>query len=274
MTAPSIRIATWNVNGLRARADRVAAWLDTAQPDIVLLQETKCDPSQVPEGLFSTRSYEVGTLGAGGRNGVLIASRLGLTEVHESIASYAPKGHDESLPDLLSEPRLVSAVCGGLRVASVYAPNGREVDAPHYHAKLHWFGALRAWSAERLTENAPLVLGGDFNVAPTDADVWDPAALVGATHVTQRERDAWNALVDLGLRDAAHAVAPSGERAPFTWWDYRGGAFHRGWGMRIDHLLVDPRAGAIRACSVDREGRKGDSPSDHAALMIDVARTA
>ena len=274
MAAPTLRIATWNVNGLRARAERVGAWLDAAQPDIVLLQETKCDPSQIPEGLFSTRSYEVAALGAGGRNGVLIASRSGLSDVQESIADYAPTGHDESLPDLLSEPRLLSAVCGGLRVASVYAPNGREVDAPHFHAKLLWYGALRAWSAERMSESAPLVLGGDFNVAPTDADVWDPAALTGATHVTPRERDAWSALINLGLRDAAQEAAPNGERAPFTWWDYRGGAFHRGWGMRIDHLLVEPRAGTITSSSVDRDGRKGESPSDHAALMIDLTPSA
>lgn len=274
MAARTLRIATWNVNGLRARAERVATWLDAAEPDIVLLQETKCDPSQIPEGLFSTRSYEVAALGAGGRNGVLIASRHGLSEVQESIADYAPTNHDESLPDLLSEPRLISAVCGGLRVASVYAPNGREVDAPHFHAKLHWYGALHAWSAERITESTPLLLGGDFNVAPTDADVWDPAALVGATHVTPRERDAWNSLIDLGLLDAAQAAAATGERAPFTWWDYRGGAFHRGWGMRIDHLLVEPRAGAIVTSSVDRDGRKGESPSDHAALMIDLAQQA
>lgn len=274
MTARTVRIATWNVNGLRARAERVAAWLDAAAPDVVLLQETKCDPSQIPEGLFDSRAYEVAALGAGGRNGVLIASRLGLSEVQEGIADYAQKHHDQSLPDLLSEPRLISAVCGNLRVASVYAPNGREVDAPHFHAKLHWYGALRTWVAERIAESAPLVLGGDFNVAPTDADVWDPAALVGATHVTLRERDAWHALIDLGLIDAAQAVASTGERAPFTWWDYRGGAFHRGWGMRIDHLLVDPRAGSIVTSSVDRDGRKGASPSDHAALQIDLAQPA
>jgi exodeoxyribonuclease-3 len=274
MNASPLRIATWNVNGLRARAERVAAWLDANAPDIVLLQETKCDPAQIPEGLFSSRSYEVAAIGAGGRNGVLIASRLGLRDVHESIADYTPKGHDPELPDLLSEPRLISANCGGIRVASVYAPNGREVDAPHFHAKLHWYDALRAWSAARISESAPLILGGDFNVAPTDADVWDPAALVGATHVTPREREAWSALIGLGLTDAALAVTPVGERAPFTWWDYRGGAFHRGWGMRIDHLLVEPRAGAILSSSVDREGRKGASPSDHAALMIELEPAA
>lgn len=274
MNAPTLRIATWNVNGLRARAERVARWLDFAEPDIVLLQETKCDPAQVPEGLFSQRSYEVAALGAGGRNGVLIASRRGISDVQEGITEYAPTDHDASLPDLLGEPRLISAICGGLRVASVYAPNGREVDAPHFFAKLHWYGALRAWSAERIAEGTPLVLGGDFNVAPTDADVWDPAALAGATHVTARERSAWRAIIDVGLIDAAQAIAPEGERAPYTWWDYRGGAFHRGWGMRIDHLLVDPRAGAIMNSSVDRDGRKGESPSDHAALIIDVARPA
>ena len=274
MSAPTLRIATWNVNGLRARAARVGAWLDATQPDVVVLQETKCDPAQIPEGLFSSRSYEVAAIGAGGRNGVLIASRHGLSDVRESIAAYAPPDVDASLPDLLSEPRLISAATAGLRIASVYAPNGREVDAPHFHAKLHWYGALRTWAAEQIADAAPLVLGGDFNVAPSDADVWDPAALVGATHVTERERTAWHRLLELGLVDAAAQTAAPGERAPFTWWDYRGGAFHRGWGMRIDHLLVDPRAGSIVASTVDREGRKGESPSDHAALTIDLVRPA
>jgi exodeoxyribonuclease-3 len=151
---------------------------------------------------------------------------------------------------------------GGIALATVYSHTGSEGSRD----------LIEEWALQQRTRQA--VLGGDFNVAPTDADVWDPAALVGATHVTPRERDAWNSLIDLGLLDAAQAVAATGERAPFTWWDYRGGAFHRGWGMRIDHLLVDPRAGSIVTSSVDRDGRKGESPSDHAALLIDLAQPA
>ena len=215
--------------------------------------------------------------GAGGRNGVLVASRVGLDEERDDLAAFSSPDDTADaaeIPDLLAEPRFLSARCNGIRVASVYAPNGREVGAPHWHAKLRWFRALRRWSAEALREDEPLVLGGDFNVAPSDLDVWDPAALIGATHVSSEERSAWQDLVALGLVDAAQAAAGAGARAPHTWWDYRGGAFHRGWGMRIDHLLVDPRAGSLGAVAVDRECRKGPSPSDHAALSVVVARPA
>lgn len=274
MGGTTLRLATWNVNGLRARAARVAAWLDAAAPDVVLLQETKCDPEQVPDELFTSRGYAWSARGGGGRNGVLIASRVGLDDLRDDLAAYAPtqSSTGEPLPDLLAEPRFLSAICGGVRVASIYAPNGREVGAPHWHAKLHWFAALRAWSSAALNEAAPLALGGDFNVAPRDVDVWDPSALIGATHVTSEERAAWLSLIDAGLIDAAQALATPDAPTAFTWWDYRGGAFHRGWGMRIDHILIDPRAGSLRDCSVDREGRKGDLPSDHAALLVEFDR--
>lgn len=276
MGGTTLRLATWNVNGLRARAARVATWLDAAAPDVVLLQETKCDPEQVPDELFTSRGYAWSARGGSGRNGVLIASRVGLDDLRDDLAPYAPtqSSTGEPLPDLLAEPRFLSAICGGVRVASIYAPNGREVGAPHWHAKLHWFATLRAWSSAALNEAAPLALGGDFNVAPRDVDVWDPSALIGATHVTSEERAAWLSLIDAGLIDAAQALATSDAPTAFTWWDYRGGAFHRGWGMRIDHILVEARAGKIVRSSVDRDGRKGESPSDHAALMIDVARPA
>jgi len=274
-----MRIATWNVNGLRARSERVAAWLDALTPDVVLLQETKCDPEQVPAGLFSDRGYEVAARGAGGRNGVLIASRVGLDDVRDDLASHEPAhsataAGGDPLPNLLLEPRFLSASCAGLRVASCYAPNGREVGAPHWHAKLRWFAALRSWSVAALAHDPALLLGGDFNVAPSDEDVWDPAALAGATHVTAEERLAWGALLELGLVDTARRLAPEGERAPFTWWDYRNGAFHRGWGMRIDHLLASPAAGRLVSSDVDREGRKGAQPSDHAALSLVLDRAA
>jgi exodeoxyribonuclease-3 len=271
VSAQRLTVATWNVNGLRARVDRVGAWLDAFTPDVVLLQETKCNPEQVPAELFVSRGYAWCAYGAGGRNGVLIASRVGLEPSDDRLASAAaPAGE----VDLLIEPRFISATCAGLRVASIYAPHGREVDSPYWHEKLRWFGALRDWSASRLTGADPLIIGGDFNVAPTDADVWDPAVLAGGTHVSEQERAAFAALTGLGLADAAVALATPEERAPYTWWDYRNGAFHRGWGMRIDQILVDPRAGRLVASSVDREGRKGASPSDHAALQITIERSA
>ena len=267
MSARKLTIATWNVNGLRARAERVSTWLETAAPDVVLLQETKCNPEQVPAGLFESRGYAWCAKGAGGRNGVLIASRVGLEPLDERLESdEAPSGE----ADLLAEPRFIAARCAGARVASIYAPHGREVDSSYWSEKLRWFRALRTWCAASLQLPDPLIVGGDFNVAPTDDDVWDPAALEGGTHVSPNEREAFAALTALGLVDAAKALATPGERPPFTWWDYRSGAFHRGWGMRIDEILVDPRAGVLLASSVDRDGRKGASPSDHAALSVTI----
>ena len=276
MSAAHLSITSWNVNGIRARAERLAAFLDRTPPDVLLLQETKCNPEQVPAELFTSRGYAWEAIGAGGRNGVLIASRIGLATptlglpVAASGAVSPAEGED---PDLMDEPRLIAAQCGGVTIASVYVPNGREVASGYWRAKLRWMEALALWSQETL-KSSPLILGGDFNVAPADADVWDPAAMAGATHVSPEERAALTAILDAGVVDTACALAPNGEPPAFTWWDYRGGAFHRGWGMRIDHLLVEPRAGAIASSSVDRDGRKGESPSDHAALMIDVARPA
>ena len=269
VSAQRLTVATWNVNGLRARVERVGAWLDAFAPDVVLLQETKCNPEQVPVGLFEPRGYAWCADGAGGRNGVLIASRVGL---EPSVDRLAPSTAPMAEVDLLAEPRFISATCAGLRVASIYAPHGREVDSPYWHEKLRWYAALRDWSAVRLAAAEPLIIGGDFNVAPTDDDVWDPAALAGGTHVSEQERAAFAALTSLGLADAAIAASAANERAPYTWWDYRNGAFHRGWGMRIDQILVDPRAGTIIASDVDREGRKGASPSDHAALQATIER--
>ena len=266
-----ISIATWNVNGLRARAERVGAWLDEAAPEVLLLQETKCNSDQVPSALFDARGYAWCADGAGGRNGVLIASRIGLEPSDDRLVSKSAPA-DEA--DLVAEPRFISATCNGLRIASIYAPHGREVGAAHWDEKLRWFSALRDWCSARLSSAEPLIVGGDFNVAPGDEDVWDPTALAGGTHVSPEERAAFGSLIELGLLDAAKHLAAGGERAPFTWWDYRSGAFHRGWGMRIDQILVDPRAGSLVSCSVDREARKGPSPSDHAPLIATIAPRA
>lgn len=272
MGAEAITITSWNVNGIRARAARLAALMERAEPDVLLLQETKCNPEQVPADLFDAHGYRWAAIGAGGRNGVLIASRVGL-DAHllglpaASVAGSLPVQADD--PDLSEEPRLIAARCAGIQIASVYVPNGREVGSGYWRAKLRWMGALAHWSRDAL-KAGPLILGGDFNVAPRDQDVWDPAALIGATHVSQEERDAHQALLDTGLRDSALQLAPVGAQPDFTWWDYRGGAFHRGHGMRIDHLLASPSAGTLIAFRVDRDERKGVLPSDHAPITLTI----
>jgi len=170
----------------------------------------------------------------------------------------------------MEEPRLIAAGCSGIQIASVYVPNGREVGGGYWRAKLRWMEALAHWSRASLN-SGPLILGGDFNVAPSDADVWDPAALAGATHVSPEERSAFEAIVNCGLTDTALALTAPGEHPAFTWWDYRGGAFHRGHGMRIDHLLASPSAGRVLSFAVDRNERKGALPSDHAPITLTIA---
>ena len=272
MGARRVSIASWNVNGIRARVERLSAFIERSSPDVLLLQETKCNPEQVPAELFEVRGYRWAAIGAGGRNGVLIASRIGLDAPVLGLPASAAAGAsvaEEGDPDLSDEPRLIAARCAGTLVASVYVPNGREVGSGFWRAKLRWMQSLAHWSREVLRAE-PLVLGGDFNVAPRDQDVWDAAALAGATHVSPEERDAFQAILDAGLTDTAVERAAPGETPAFTWWDYRGGAFHRGHGMRIDHLLASPSAGTPVAFSVDRDERKGALPSDHAPITLTI----
>ncbi len=272
MGAQGITITSWNVNGIRARAERLAAFIERSSSDVLLLQETKCNPEQVPADLFNAHGYQWAAIGAGGRNGVLIASRIGLDAPllglpASAVAAASAAASDD--PDLSGEPRLIAARCGGIQIASVYVPNGREVGTGYWRAKLRWMQALAHWSRDALS-TGPLILGGDFNVAPRDEDVWDMAALAGATHVSREERDAFQEILDAGLADTAVECAAPGEMPAFTWWDYRGGAFHRGHGMRIDHLLASPSAGKPLAFSVDRDERKGALPSDHAPITLTI----
>ena len=267
-----MRIATWNVNSLNARLDKVWWWLDRARPDVLLMQETKLADSDAPAAAFRERGYELAHHGEGRWNGVAIASRAGIGEVVQNFgdplrpAATPDAGDDEPL----AEARMISAVCGGIRLVSLYAPNGRTVDSPFYRAKLVWFERLHRWLAEACAPDQPLLLGGDFNVAPTDADVWDRAACHGGTHVSAPERAAFGKLVDWGLVDTYRAQCAEPDR--FTWWDYRAGMFHKNYGMRIDHLLATrPVAARIRWAEIDREARKGKPiPSDHAPLLVDV----
>jgi exodeoxyribonuclease-3 len=276
-----MRIATWNVNSLKARLDKVEWWLERAAPDVLLMQETKLGDDDAPVLPFRMLGYELLHHGEGRWNGVAIASRVGIEDVIANFGDGPVRGSGagagagagmigEEGFDPLREARMVSAVCGGVRLVSVYAPNGRIVDSPWYAGKLRWFERLARWLAETRDPAAPLVIGGDFNVAPTDEDVWNAAAAHGGTHVSEPERDAFRALLDWGLVDTWRTAHPGLRR--FTWWDYRAGNFQRNEGMRIDHLLASvPAAARVVAVEVDREARKGTpTPSDHAPLVLDL----
>jgi exodeoxyribonuclease-3 len=266
-----MRIATWNVNSLKARLEKVQWWLERAAPDVLLMQETKLADGDAPALAFRAAGYELAHHGEGRWNGVAIASRVGITDVEANFGQplRPAKTPDAGDDEPLAEARMIAAVCGGVRVVSIYAPNGRSVGSPFYAAKLAWFERLSRWLAER-GDGAQLVIGGDYNVAPADEDVWDPAACHGGTHVSPPERDAFARLVDAGLVDTyrLHHREP----ARYTWWDYRAGCFHKNFGMRIDHLLASKALAArVVGSDIDREARKGKiMPSDHAPLFIDV----
>ncbi len=256
-----MRVATWNVNSLHARLERVLGWLEQAQPDVLLLQETKLADGAAPQLAFRAAGYSLAHHGEGRWNGVAIASRVGLDDVQAGLGASGPDA---------AGARMIAARCGDTRVVSVYAPNGRSVGSEFYVAKLEWFERLRGWLDAHVDPGDAFVLGGDLNVAPDDIDVWDPAAFVGATHVTEAERTAFQRLLDWGLVDIYRQHHP--EPGRYTWWDYRAGAFHKGQGMRIDHLLVSRQvAGRSRAAEIDRNARKGPLPSDHAPMWVDIA---
>ena len=267
-----MRIATWNVNSLKARLEKVTWWLDRAKPDVLLMQETKLADADAPVEAFEQAGYALAHHGEGRWNGVAIASRCGIEAVVTNFgeplrgAKTADVGDDEPL----AEARMISAVCGGIRVVSVYAPNGRAVESPFYELKLAWFARLARWLGETLDGDKPLVLGGDMNVAPEDIDVWDPRACHGGTHVSQREREALSRINAIGLTDAYRLHHP--EPGRYSWWDYRAGNFYRNIGMRIDHLLVSPALKSrVVFAEIDREARKGKpTPSDHAPVVIDI----
>jgi exodeoxyribonuclease-3 len=256
-----MRIATWNVNSVKQRVSRLLPWLDERRPDVVCLQETKCEDGAFIELLgrpLAERGYALAVHGEAAWNGVAILSRAGLDEVRRGVPGAPGFPHQEA--------RAVSATCGGIRIVSVYVPNGRAPDSAHYRYKLAWLAALRDMLAEGPEE---LVVCGDMNIAPTDEDVFNPEAYVGHTHVTAPERSALAELQALGLRDVVRDRWPR-ERI-FTYWDYRAGMFHQDLGMRIDLILASAAvAGRVRAAWVDRQARKGSGPSDHAPVIMDL----
>jgi exodeoxyribonuclease III len=267
-----MRIATWNVNSLKARLEKVTWWLERAKPDLLMMQETKLTDADAPADVFRNAGYELAHHGEGRWNGVAIASRIGIRDVvtnfGEPLAS--PRTDEAGDDEPLAEARMISAECGGVRVVSVYAPNGRLVNSPFYDAKLVWFDRLARWLESSVAPDSPAVIGGDLNVAPEDIDVWDPQACHGGTHVSPREREAFARLLRGGFADAYRLRHPEPSR--YTWWDYRAGNFHNNFGMRIDHLLVTaPLKPRVVWAEIDREARKGKPiPSDHAPLVIDL----
>lgn len=252
-----MKLATWNVNSLTARLERVSQWIEENAPDVLCMQETKQDDAKFPFEAFRELGYEAVHHGEGRWNGVAIASRVGLDHVQRGFGSE----EDEV------GARFIRAEVQGIEVMSCYVPNGRALDDPFYEKKLAWLDRLAKVVGERGTAN-PMVLAGDFNVAPTDDDVWDPAALEGQTHVSTAERERVAAFVALGLEDTVRHHL--GDERVFSWWDYRGGAFHRGWGLRIDLVLCsEPVAGAVTNAFIDRAARKGAKPSDHAPVVVE-----
>ena len=254
---PTMLIATWNVNSLKARMERVEEWISVVQPDVLCLQETKLTDAAFPSMSFLGLGYESVHHGQGQWNGVAILSKVGISDV---VSGF----DDGREPD--PDARVIWATCGGVRVASVYVPNGREVDHDHYHYKLDWLGRLRSHLDQHHTPDELLVVLGDWNIIPTDLDVWDPAAFEGSTHVTPAERDALDHVKAWGLVDTFRDRYADG--GLYSYWDYRNGDFHKRRGIRIDYLLSS-RALAAKNLSdlIDREARKGAKPSDHAPVL-------
>ncbi|MFA1548369.1 exodeoxyribonuclease III [Actinomadura chokoriensis] len=278
-----MRLATWNVNSVKARLPRLLSWLDETKPDVVCLQETKCRADKFPSDDVAELGYDTAAHGDGRWNGVAVLSRVGIEDVSngfpgepayegETEAEAEGKGVQAKLTEpvlLVPEARAIGATCGGIRVWSLYAPNGRTPESAHYLYKLEWFAALRDALTAELSAGVPLAATGDYNVAPTDDDVWDPSVFIGSTHVTPPERQALAELRDLGLNDIV--PTPMKGPHPYTYWDYRAGAFHKNLGMRIDLVYGnDAFAERVRSAYVDREARKGKGPSDHAPVVVDL----
>ena len=265
-----MRVATWNVNSIRTRVGRVVDWLVREDVDVLGMQEIKCKPEQFPREAFEEAGYEVEIHGFNQWNGVAFASRLPMTDVATSFTGMPGflKGQDG--PDLPLEARAMGVTVNGVRLWSLYVPNGRALDDPHYTYKLEWLAALRAETQAWLAvhPDMPLALVGDWNVAPTDADVGDPTFIPGvSTHISKPERDAFAAFEATGLADVVRPLIPDG----FTFWDYKQLRFPRNEGMRIDFILASkPFADLVTAASIHRNERKGDAPSDHVPVVVDL----
>jgi exodeoxyribonuclease III len=265
-----MRIATWNVNSIRARVDRVTNWLERADVDVLAMQETKCADDQFPTMPFAAVGYEVVHCGFNQWNGVAIASRVGFDDVQVGFDGQ-PTWSDKPDVEAAAEARALGATCAGVRVWSLYVPNGRFPDSPHYHYKLEWLAALRDTARSWLTEDpkAKIALVGDWNIAPTDDDVWSVEFYKNSTHVTEPERRAFREIVDAQFADLVRPFAPG--PGVYTYWDYVQLRFPKNRGMRIDFILGSPAlAERVTHAEIVREERKGKAPSDHAPLLVEL----
>ena len=255
-----MKIATWNVNSIRIRLPRLITWLGRRQPDVVCLQETKVTDYEFPHAELAALGYRALVNGQRTYNGVAILARHELKEVARALPG---EGDD-------AQRRLLAAEFAGLRIVNVYGPNGQEVGSDKYAFKLDWYRRLRAWLDATTRPEQPLALCGDLNIAPEDRDVWDPEKWRGQIMFSDPERAAFHDLVAWGFQDSLRLHREDG--GLFTWWDYRAGAFHRGWGLRIDHILLSPPLAArSTAVEIDRDERKGEKPSDHAPVVATLA---
>ncbi|WP_256838591.1 exodeoxyribonuclease III [Ornithinimicrobium faecis] len=262
-----MRIATWNVNSIRARVDRVIAFLERHDVDVLAIQETKCRDDQFPHLPFEAAGYEVAHVGLNQWNGVAIASRVGLQDTEIGFDGMPGWGDPVG-----AEARAISAVVGGVRVASLYVPNGRSLDDPHMAYKLDWLGRLAENAGGRLSTapDEPVVLMGDWNIAPEDEDVWSMAFYENKTHVSEPERAAFRAVLDAGFSDVTRAHTPG--PGTYTYWDYTRLSFPKRQGMRIDFALGSPTfAARVTDAFIDRDERKGKGASDHAPVIVDLA---
>ncbi|HKY57487.1 MAG TPA: exodeoxyribonuclease III [Aeromicrobium sp.] len=263
-----MRIATWNINSVRSRIERLTDWLQRTEVDILALQETKCRDDQFPGLELSALGYEVAHFGLNQWNGVAVLSRVGLEDIETSFAVDQPAFGE---PPVL-EARAIGATCGGIRMWSLYIPNGRELGHPHYDYKLTWLESLRnagiGWLAD--DDNAQIALAGDWNVAPEDDDVWDMEFFANTTHVSEPERAAFKAIIEAGYADVVRPHTPG--PGVYTYWDYKQLSFPKKRGMRIDFVLGSPALAArVTGAFIDREERKGKGPSDHAPVVVDLA---
>lgn len=262
-----MRIATWNVNSIRSRIDRVEAWLQRSDCDVLAIQETKAREDQFPMDRLTALGYEVAHQGLNQWNGVAILSRVGLADVEVGFPGMPSYGDP-----MVSEARALGATCGGVRVWSLYVPNGRALGDPHLAYKLDWLERLRqagrGWLAA--DPSAQIALVGDWNIAPQDEDVWDMAVFAASTHVSPPERAAFQAIVDAGYSDVARAYTPG--PGVYTYWDYTQLSFPKRHGMRIDFVLGSPAfSSRVQGASIDREERKGKGASDHAPVVVELA---
>ncbi len=261
-----MRIATWNINSIRARLDRLTDWLARSDVDVLAIQETKIDDERFPSDALAGIGYQVVHHGTSQWNGVAVISRVGLDDVRVGIPGLPSFGDPA-----VSEARAIGAVCAGVRVWSLYIPNGRALGDPHYHYKLAWLAAVRDYGAKSLADDpqAQIALCGDYNIAPTDDDIWDVEFFRGQTQVTPPEREAFADLLAAGFADVVRPYAPG--PGVYTYWDYKQLSFQKRRGMRIDFALASPALAArVTGASIDRQERKGKGASDHAPVIVEL----